>query len=150
MVWLGAENPMASNVEQLQVDEVVKALSQQEGCTLVHTDSGQEVDVYKGSGDEARPWVVRYSHYEILDKSVLKQALALGFELRGDPCHGSNPRFELYHYIMGITAAAIKALSLARLLPGVPVNAWLWVTVYEYDLRDDPPTPPIPWPPAGN
>jgi hypothetical protein len=140
---------MPLNAEPLQVDEVVKALSQREGCTLVHIDSGQEVDIYKGSGDEARPWVVRYSHYEILDKTVLKQALALGLELR-DPCPDSRDRrYELYRHVMGIRATAIKALSLARLLPGVPEDAWLWVTVYEYDERDEPPAPPNPWPPAG-
>ena len=139
---------MASNAEPLQVDEVVKALTQREECTLVHVDSGQEVEVYKGSGDDARPWVVRHSHEEILDKPVLKRALALGFELRGDPS-GDDRQFELYRHVMGITAAAIKALSLARALPGVPANAWLWATVYEYDKRGEPPDPPNPWPPAG-
>jgi hypothetical protein len=140
---------MGSYGNVLQVDEVVNALSQRGGCTLVHIDSEEEVDIYKGSGDEARPWVVRYSHYEILDKPVLKRALSLGLQLR-DPCpDDTHRRYELYSHVMGITAAAIKALSLARALPGVPANAWLWVTVYEYDERGELPAPPSPWPPAG-
>jgi hypothetical protein len=140
---------MTLSDEQLQVDEVVAALTQQGGCMLVHIDSGQEVQIYNGSGEDARPWVVRYSVAEIPDKPLLEQALALGLELR-EPCPGSRPRrYELYRHVMGITAVAIKALALARLLPGVPPNAWLWVTVDQYDYRGEPPEPPSPWPPAG-
>lgn len=41
-------------------------------------------------------------------------------------------------------------LSFPPLLPGVPRDAWLWVTVYQYDDREvPPPEPPKPWPPAG-
>ncbi|HEV7298134.1 MAG TPA: hypothetical protein VGN72_02135 [Tepidisphaeraceae bacterium] len=135
--------------EQLQVDEVVAALRQRGGCTLVHIDSGHEVDLYNGSGEDARPWVVRYSMQEIPDKPLLTQALSLGLELR-DPCPGSGVRrYELYRHVMGITAVAIKALALTRMLPGVPANAWLWVTDGEYDQRGEPPEPPSPWPPAG-
>ena len=95
--------------------------------------------IYKDLYDEARPWVVGYSHYEILDKPVLKHAPSLGLELR-DPCPDSRERrYELSKHVMGITAAAIKALSLARGLPGVPANARLWVTVWEYDERGEPP-----------
>jgi hypothetical protein len=140
---------MTLSHEQLQVDEVVAALTQRGGCTLVHIDSGQEVDIYNGSGEESRPWVVRYSMAEIPNKPLLERALALGLELR-DPCPDSrHRRYELYRHVMGITAVAIKALALARMLPGVKANAWLWVTVDQYDDRGEPPEPPSPWPPAG-
>lgn len=138
---------MSANDDPLQVGEVVKALSEIGTCTLVHVENGHEVNVDQGSGDERERWQIWYGHSEILDKPVLQQALALGFELRADTC-SSYTRFVLYRNCHGITAAAIKALSLARLLPGVPPDAWLWVTVYEYDQRDEPPTPPRPWPPV--
>jgi hypothetical protein len=133
-----------------QFDEVVAALSQCEARTLVHLDTKQEVDIYKGSGIEAAPWQVRYSHYHQLpDPDLLSRALAAGFELR-EPAPGcGRRRYEIYKNGRSIKAVAELALVLARLLPGVPADAWLWVTASDYDQRGDPPTRPDPWPPAG-
>ena len=139
---------MALDSATLQVDEVVRALNERTECTLVHLPTETEVDI-GASGDEREPWGIGYSHYEILDKAVLARALALGFHLRAMPCgRDETPRYELYRTCMGITAAAMKGLALARLLPGVPPDAWLWATVYEYDARGEPPEEPKPWPPS--
>jgi hypothetical protein len=140
---------MPTETEPLQTDEVVKALTERQDCTLVHRDSGVQVDIYTDTYNQKAPWRIRYSHFEILDKTVLKQALALGFELCAH-VGMRETRYELYRNCLGIRAAAIKALMLARLLPGVPQDAWLWATVYQYDDREEPPPePPKPWPPAG-
>ena len=136
---------------KLQVDEVVRALTERKECTLVHLPTETEVGIRRDGGDEREPWHIGYSHYAILDKAELARALALGFHLRAMPCGRDDPpRYLLYRNCTGITAAAMKGLALARLLPGVPGDAWLWATVYEYDARGEPPEEPVPWPPAGS
>ena len=134
----------------LQFSEVVAALLGREACTLVHVETGQEVDIYKGSGIESAPWQVRYSHYHQLpDPDLLTRALAAGFHLR-EPAPGCKPRrYEIYQNGRSSKAVAELALVLARLLPGVPPDAWLWITDSAFDQRGAPPPRPDPWPPAG-
>jgi hypothetical protein len=135
---------------QLQFDEVVEVLSRREGCTLVDLESKQEVNVYKGTGDETYPWYVGWSHYHQLPQSeVVMNALREGFQLRQFP-PGNSPRcFQLYKNCHTHRVAASAALKLARMLPDVSPDRWLWVTCFDDDQRGDPPLPPSPWPPAG-
>lgn len=138
-------------VEPLQTDEVVKALRECGDCAITHVPTDTTVRVLTDGRNEQAPWLIEYEHYDILDKPVLKQALELGLELGAVIL--DQTRYVLHRNCFGIRAAAIKALLLARLLPGVPENAWLWITARDtdpdpYDLWEmPPPDPPVPWPP---
>jgi hypothetical protein len=135
------------DIEPLQTDEVDKFLREAGECALVHMPSGVQVVATNDSASERAPWRVSYLHHEILDRAILERALALGFELSAWPA-SSDPVYELSRTCFGVRAAAIKALLLARMLPGVPEDAWLWLTIVDGDQRDDPPTgPPSLWPP---
>jgi hypothetical protein len=137
------------DVEPLQIDEVDRFLRAAGECVLVHIPSGIEVVATQDRHNERAPWRVSYLHHEILDKTVLERALAIGFELSAWPVSG-RPVYELSRNFFGIRAAAIKALLLTRMLPGVPEDAWLWPTIGESDQREEPwPEPPSPWPPVG-
>ena len=137
---------MSQNVQPLQTDDVVKILHKTQECALVHRDTGHEVYIFGDSSEPQEPWFITYRDVDILEKDVLKQALALGFKLGANVC-GQYTDYSLFRTCHGITAAAILALALARMLPGVPHDAWLWITGYEYDYREEPPDPPNPWPP---
>ena len=139
---------MSQSPEPLQTDEVIKALTERRECTLVHIATGDEVHLSHDARDERAPWGIDYRHLEVLERAALKRALALGFELRSHEC-GGGATYELSRGCFGMRAAAIKALELARLLPGVSADAWLWVTVYNWGDRGPTPDPPDPWPPAG-
>ena len=153
--WIKAELEAAlfesmtqHDATQLQFEEVLHMLSGGAGCTLVHVESEQEVDIYKWSDDETHLWVIRTSHYnDIPDRDVLMNALREGFQLR-EPAPCNPRRFELYQHCHTQQVAASQALKVARCLRGVPPNGWLWVTVSEPDERSEPPTPPSPWPPG--
>jgi hypothetical protein len=137
----------AMEAEPLQTDEVEKLLRTVGECALVHMPSGIEVVVAADELNERAPWRVFYLHHEILDAAVLERALALGFALSAWPTT-AQPIYELSRNVFGVRAAAIKALLLTRMLPGVSENAWLWPTICESDLREEPPPdPPSPWPP---
>src|SRR5690242_14893270 len=119
---------MADEPEPLQVNEVVTAVSRDQACAIVHPRTRQEVDLYTDIYNQKEPWRIRTLFFnEIPEKEVLRPALALGFQLRSHQNHiNFGPRrgevvtfYELYRNCFGITAAAIKALALARLLPGV-------------------------------
>jgi hypothetical protein len=137
-----------NNTEPLQTEEVVQALTQRQERTLVHTETGEEVNVYTDPYNQKSPWRISYSHREIPGEATLKHALALGFELSAHSCKDTT-LYELGRNCFGIRAAAIKALRVARMLPSIPENAWLWVTTCQYDEREDPPPEqPTPWPPV--
>jgi hypothetical protein len=127
---------------------VVKALRERGECALVDLATGDDVVVYADSHNEHAPWRIEYHHYDILDKPVLKEALGLDLEL-GAIVNSRHTYYVLHRNCFGIRAAAIKALRLARLMAGVPEDAWLWITLCEPDQRETPPPgPPVPWPPA--
>lgn len=60
----------------------------------------------------------------MLDKAVLERALALGFAPSAWPDSG-HPVYKLSRNVFAVRAAAIRTLLLARILPGVPEDAWL-------------------------
>ncbi len=141
------------NDEPLQTDEVVALVTSDKECAIVHVESYQEVNIHEDIYNKKEPWRIATTLLEIPDKPVLHRALALGFQLSSTETRTrrSNPitLYKLHRTCFGMRAAAIKALCLARLLPGVGADAWLWITVREYDERPDtPPRPPAAWPPT--
>lgn len=138
-----------STPESAQLDEVVAKLRQTEEATLVHQPTHREVHIYLDQYDPKAPWRILYNMDDVPEKELLRQALILGFELRAAEV-STNPSkhlFSLSRNSVGDTAAAIKALQLIRLLPGVGPTAWIWVTCYNFDDREDPPPdPPADWP----
>lgn len=135
--------------EAAQVDGIVGRLRSEKEATLVHVPTRHEVNVYFDSYDPKAPWRILYNVGEVPEKGLLRQALILGFELRAAEA-STNPSkylFSLSRNCVGDTAAAIKGLQLIRLLPGVGPTAWIWITCYNYDDREDPPPdPPAGWP----
>src|SRR5687768_930937 len=109
---------MPQDAQPLQTDELVKFLYQHQECAIIHRETGHEVDMFTDLGKPERPWYASYVHYDILERDLLKQALAIGFKLRARDCT-DYAEYELYQNCHGITIAAIRALRLARMLPGV-------------------------------
>jgi hypothetical protein len=139
---------MSEDRQPLQVDEVVSAIRSAGECAIVHVPTHQEVEVYTDIYNEKAPWCVRTFFSDVPEKDVLRFALALGFHL-SSIASGTGPTYELSRNCFGDTAAAIKAIALARLLPRVGPEDWLWVTASAYEDREHPPPdPPKPWPPA--
>lgn len=135
------------DAEPLQTDEVNKALYEGKHCNLSHTSTGTHVRVSHREGDDHAPWDICYLRHDILDRDVLAKALALGFELSAWPSGTQPPVYQLSRHCFGIRAAAIKALQLARMLPGVPEDAWLYLN-FDCDDSGEIPEPPKPWPPV--
>lgn len=99
--------------------------------------------------NERAPWEICHDHREILDRPILEQALALGFELKTWIGSRPQPIYRLTCNCFGIRAAAIKALQLARILSCVPEDAWLYIVSDDQEIHGSPPPePPNPWPPA--
>lgn len=138
---------MNDDREPLQVDEVVAAIRGEGACAIVHLPTRQVVDLYTDIYNKTSPWRVRTLFADIPQPDVLRGALALGFRLSSTESEW-GPTYELSRNCFGDTAAAIKAIALARLLPAVGAEDWLWVTASEYDDREvPPPDPPANWPP---
>lgn len=135
------------NDEPLQTEEAVGVLNVAGECALVHADSRTEVYVLRDRHNLREPWRITYWTSEIPSPTVLKLALALGFELRSQESRRGT-LYQLHRNCVGERAAVMSALRLTRILPGIPVDAWLWVTIYEYDQREEMPAPPVPWPPV--
>lgn len=138
---------MPETRELLQADEVVAAIRSDGACAIIHLPTEQAVNLYTDIYNKKEPWCVRTLFRDIPEKDLLRGALALGFRLSSLDS-GRGPTYELSRNCFGDTAAAIKAVALARLLPGVGAEDWLWVTASEYDNREvPPPKPPAHWPP---
>jgi len=138
---------MPEDREPLQTEEVVQMLNLAGECALVHDESKTELYVFTDRFHPREPWLIKFSSDQLPEAAILRQALALGFQLRGhQDARGSH--HDLYRNCMGVRAAATKALDLMRLLPGVSGDAWLWVTIYEPDQRGEMPEKPKPWPPS--
>lgn len=145
---LCAGGRMSDDEQPLQLDEVVTAIRKSGACAIVHLPTHQDVDLYTDIYSKKEPWRVRTVFREVPGKDVLRAALALGFHLSSIESRKAGPTYELSRNCFGDTAAAIKAISLMRLLPGVHADDWLWVTASEYDDREvPPPNPPENWPP---
>jgi len=139
---------MSDDRQPLQLDEVVVALRKDGACAIVHVPTDQDVDLYANIYNKKEPWCVRTLFRDIPEKDVLRAAFALGFQLSSIESPKFGPTYELSRNCFGDTAAAIKSIALARLLPGVGADDWLWVTASEHDDRElPPPEPPENWPP---
>lgn len=134
--------------EPLQTEEVVQQVSRCGECAIVHVETGTEVHVFHEVANEREPYWIRSTFPDIPENELLREALRLGFILTSiESSRGSV--YQLERRCFGIRAAAIHALTLARMMPRVRVDAWMWLTGYEHDYRDDPPpTPPSNWPPT--
>jgi hypothetical protein len=141
---------MPDDRQPIQLDEVVAAIRRSGECAIVHVPTLQEVDLYADIYNKKEPWCVRTLFPDVPEKDLLRAALALGFQLSSTESARFGPTYELSRNCFGDTAAAIKAIELARLLPGVGAGDWLWVTASQYDDREVPaPEPPENWPPDG-
>ena len=139
---------MSDDRQPLQLDEVVTAIRRSGACAIVHVPTRQDVDLYTDIYNRKEPWRVRRLFSDVPEKDLLRAALALGFHLSSIEDPNFGPTYELSRNCFGDTAAAIKAVALARLLPGVGAEDWLWVTASEYDDREvPPPEQPENWPP---
>lgn len=136
------------DIEPLQTDEVVKLLASGGDVEIFHLDTGKCVSVCSDVENKRAPWRIEYFHPDLLDKENLRQALELDLELRVGMYDGDGPLYLLHRNCFGVRAAAIKALRLVRVLPGVPADAWLYVSYRQHEREEDPPTAPTPWPPT--
>jgi len=135
------------NDEPLQTDEVITHLAAAGECAIVHIPSGKEAHILFDRSRNA--YLVRYSCVSPMDEEIVRQAVALGFDLSTE-VRGRHQISvsKVAQYCSNPRDAAIRALKLIRMLPEVGETDWLWQTVYDYDQREyPPPSPPDNWPP---